>query len=61
MTLASNRDLYDYMTRLSSGLKQRGAAALSEAVDLARRYASGSSSTEFLGESRIALTRVMKE
>lgn len=59
-TLANNRELYDYLVALASELKQRGVASLSEAVDIASGQAS-SSSTEFLGESRIALRRVAAE
>lgn len=59
-TLSSNQDLYDYLLFLSSELKQRGLAVLSEAVTFASSQGS-SSSTEFLGESRIALKRVLKE
>jgi hypothetical protein len=59
-TFSSNRELYDYLLSLSSELKQRGAAPLSEAVEFAMAQAS-SSSTEFIGESRIALRRVLRE
>ena len=59
-TLSSNRDLYDYLLYLSSELKQRGSKALSEAVAFASSQGS-SSSTEFLGESRVALRRVLNE
>lgn len=59
-TLADNRELYDYLLFLSAELKRRGAAALSEAVAFASAQGS-SSSTEFLGESRIALRRVLSE
>ncbi len=58
--LSGNRDLYDYLLCLASELKQRGSTALSEAVAFAAAQAS-SLSTEFLGESRIALRRVSKE
>ena len=59
-TLSSNRELYDYLLSLSAELKQRGAAGLSEVVAFASAQGS-SSSTEFLGESRIALRRVLTE
>lgn len=59
-TFSSNRELYDYLLSLSSELKQRGASALSESVEFAIAQAS-SSSTEFVGESRIALRRVLHE
>jgi hypothetical protein len=55
--LTNNRDLYEYLLLLTSILKQRGAADLSNAVKFATGNAA-SSSTEFLGESRIALRRV---
>jgi len=59
-TLHSNQELYDYMLSLMSTLKKRGADVLSETVDFARNQASGLS-TEFLGESRIALRRVANQ
>jgi len=52
--------LYDYLLRMASTLKQRGANKLCEAVAFAIGHAS-SLSTEFLGESRIALRRVLDE
>lgn len=58
--LSSNKDLYDYLLLLSSELKQRGETTLSEAVLFAAGQAS-SLSTEFLGESRIALRQVSNE
>ncbi len=58
--LASNQDLYDYLQSLSSMLKRRGAEALEEAVAFAIAQAS-SSSAEFIGESRVALRRVLNE
>jgi len=59
-TLSSNRELYDYLVVLALELKQRGLASLGEAVDFACGQAS-SSSTEFLGESGLALRRVVTE
>ena len=56
----SNRELYDYLIGLALELKQRGRTSLGEAVDFACGQAS-SSSTEFLGESRIALRQVLAE
>jgi hypothetical protein len=56
--LSSNKELYDYLVSLSLELKLRGAAALSELITLAIGNAA-SSSTEFLGESRIALKRIL--
>jgi hypothetical protein len=59
-SLSSNRDLYEYLLSFSSELKRQGLLALSETVAFASGQAS-SSSTEFLGESRIALRQVMSE
>ena len=59
--LSSNRDLYEYLLLLAPMLKQRGATALSEDVQFASRLASTIPATEFLGESRIALRRVLDE
>ena len=58
--LTSNRELYDYLVCFSGGLECRGLMALSETLAFAGCQAS-SSSTEFLGESRIALRRVLDE
>ena len=60
-TLAGNRESYDYLLALASVLKQRGAVSLSEAVAFASRHVASMFSTEFLGESRIALRRVAAE
>jgi hypothetical protein len=59
--LSNNRDLYEYLLFLASVLEQRGATALSEIVQFASRLASTFPATEFLGESRIALRRVLGE
>jgi hypothetical protein len=58
--LSSNEDLYEYLLFLASALKQRKSVALSEAVGLAIGNAA-SFSTEFLGESRIALKQVLDQ
>lgn len=60
-TLSGFKALYDYLIVLASELQQRGAAELGEAVDHARRCSASGISTEFLGESRIALRRVLNE
>ena len=60
MHLRSNQELYDYLLRLTRGLKSRGATELAEAVAFASGNAAGLS-TEFLGESKIALQRVALE
>lgn len=58
--LSSNRDLYDYLQFLSSILERQGAISLNSAITFALAQAS-SSSTEFIGESRIALQRMANE
>ncbi len=60
-TLAGIKELYDYLVFLTSELKQRGSAELSGAVDHARLCSASNITTEFLGESRIALRRVRDE
>lgn len=57
--LLSNEQLYDYLRSLSSDLGKRGLRELSDSLLSATRQASGIS-TEFLGESRIALRHVLK-
>lgn len=59
MQLANNRELYDYMVSLRKKLIERGAQTLAQTVMQASRHFSGMS-TEFLGESRIALREVAK-
>ena len=60
MHLNSNQDLYDYLVRLANELKGRGAIELSDFAANALGQAA-SMSTEFLGESRIALQRIIHE
>jgi hypothetical protein len=60
MKLSSNRDLYEYLVRLASELEGR-LEALSRALAAAARTRSVSPATEFLGESRIVLRRVLAE
>jgi hypothetical protein len=57
--LSNNQDLYDYLRSLIALLNERGAEALGKIVS----FAAGQTfmSTEFLGESRIALRRVLSE
>jgi len=57
--LSNNQQLYDYLVCLSAERKNRGAGELSEEILFASRHASGMS-TEFLGESRISLRRVLQ-
>ncbi len=61
MKLSSNRELYEYLLLLASQLNDRGAGALSKDVARAARTVSAFPATEFLGESRIALRRVLAE
>ncbi len=58
--MKSKRELYEYLLTLSAKLTDRGAENLSQAVVTASRHAAGMS-TEFLGESRIALREVAKD
>jgi hypothetical protein len=60
MYLPSSQALYDYLLRLAQDLEFRGQAALCELAVSASKQAA-SSSTEFLGESRIALRRILRE
>ena len=59
--LANNRELYDYLLFLATELRKRKFDELSDAVTRVSRHAASFPSTEFLGESRIALRRVLKE
>ncbi len=56
--LSNNRELYAYLLSLRSRLQACGAGELSDCVDFAAAQAAGMS-TEFVGESRIALRRVL--
>ena len=58
--LANNTELYEYLLHLGEVLKYRLAAELGKVVVHAGRSSVGMS-TEFLGESRIALRKVLKE
>jgi hypothetical protein len=58
---SNNRELYEYLLFLAAELQKRKFKELSEAVAFASRQAASNISTEFLGESRIALRRVLKE
>ena len=60
MYLNSNQDLYDYLTRLAEELRGRKATVLGDVLLHASAQAA-SSSTEFLGESRIALRRLLRD
>ncbi|MFZ0307036.1 MAG: hypothetical protein WAL89_02595 [Candidatus Sulfotelmatobacter sp.] len=61
MKLSNNRELYEYLLLLASQLESRGAEVLSKDVSAAARTANAFPATEFLGESRIALRRVLAE
>jgi hypothetical protein len=61
MELSSNRELYEYLLFLDSQLESRGSGVLSKGLAAAARTASAIPVTEFLGESRIALRRVLAE
>ena len=58
--LSNNRELYEYLLLLAEKLKDRGSLELGETVRLASRHAASNMSTEFLGESRIALRQVLQ-
>jgi hypothetical protein len=60
MKLSSNQELYEYLQRLVSELKNVGASKLADTVSFAIDQASGMS-TEFLGESRLALRQVLNQ
>lgn len=59
--MSSYRELYEYLLSLATILKERKMDELSEAVRFASAHAASNISTEFLGESRIALRRVSNE
>jgi len=59
--MSDNRDLYEYLLFLAPLLKQRGSTELSEIVQFASRLVSTFPDTEFLGESRLALKRVLDQ
>jgi hypothetical protein len=55
--LSNNSELHQYLVALEAVLRKHGAVDLADAIGSACRLASGLS-TEFLGESRIALRQV---
>ncbi len=59
--LSSNQELYQYLLSLESLLKQRGTSELSKAAIKRAIGNAASSSTEFLGESQIALIQVLHQ
>ena len=58
--LKSNSELYQYLVHLVSQLRTRGATDLADSIEFASQQASGIS-TEFLGESRIALRKLLEK
>jgi len=58
-SLNSNSDLYDYLERVQSYLRDHGAFDLADSVKRAMQQAS-SLSTEFLGEARLVLLKVLE-
>jgi len=58
--LKSNSELYEYLLLLVSQLRTCGATDLADLVEFATQQVSGMS-TEFLGESRIALRQVLEK
>jgi hypothetical protein len=56
MRLVSNQALHDYLARLAASLQERGAESMAEIIAAAARQGAG---LEFLGESRIALEKVL--
>ena len=56
----NNRELFDYLQWLTLELKRRSSPELSDAVAFASQQAA-SMSADFLGESRIAMRRILKE
>lgn len=60
MHLPNNKALYDYLVWLAQQLRERGATELSAVVERASQQGA-SMNTEFLGEARAALRRVLNE
>jgi hypothetical protein len=58
-TLSTNSDLYQYLLQLAGDLRKLGSTDLADIVTTASNQASGMT-TEFLGESRIALRQVRR-
>ena len=61
MKVANNAELRDYLISLSELVKSRGSAPLAELLLSISNMALDWPGTEFLGESRIALRRVLSE
>jgi hypothetical protein len=59
ISFSNNADLYQYLLSLIARLKERGFVELSEILEFAASHASAMS-TEFLGESRIALRQLLE-
>jgi hypothetical protein len=58
MRLASNQALHDYLVHLGAALQEREAVPMAEIIAAAARQGAGLS-TEFLGQSRVALEEVL--
>ena len=56
--LENNQELYDYLISLAASLRERGAESMAVIITAASKHAAGLS-TEFLGESRIALRKLV--
>ena len=61
MYLSSHQDLYDYLIWLAQSLNARQKTDLGALAADASQQAGATTSTEFLGEARIALRRILKE
>ncbi len=58
MRLANSQALYEYVVNLAAWFREHGAESMAEMVAAASRHGAGLS-TESLGESRIALEKVL--
>ena len=61
MKLENNGQLRNYLISLSETIRERGATELAQSLISASNLAWTWPATEFLGESRIALRRVLAE
>ena len=58
MRLANSQALYEYLVNLAAWFREHGTESMAEMIAAASRHGAGLS-TEFLGESRIALEKVL--
>jgi len=56
--LANKQELFDYLIGLAASLRERGAESMAAIITIASKHAAGPT-TEFLGESRIALRKLV--